>query len=100
MPVQFAIVICNPAWRAQVTSKTRSLLLCTSLLILLFRPVSILRAADAGVADSAKRKDAEGVRALLKQHADVNAKQGDGATALMWAAHWNDLQMAEDLIAA
>ena len=38
--------------------------------------------------------------ALLKQKVDVNAAQGDGATALHWAAHWDDLQTAELLIRA
>ena len=33
------------------------------------------------------RGDAAAVRALLKQGADVNAAQGDGMTALHWAAH-------------
>ena len=29
--------------------------------------------------------------ALLKQRVDVNAAQPDGATALHWAAHWDDV---------
>jgi ankyrin repeat protein len=37
---------------------------------------------------------------LVKQHADVNAVQPDGATALHWAAHWDDLQTANLLIGA
>jgi ankyrin repeat protein len=43
-------------------------------------------APDAPVADSAMRGDVEAVRALIKQGADVNAAQGDGMTALHWAA--------------
>ena len=42
----------------------------------------------------------DALHSLLKQHADVNAAQGDGATALAWAAHWNDLETADLLIAA
>jgi len=30
----------------------------------------------------------------------VNVRSGDGSTALLWAAHWNDLQTAELLIRA
>jgi ankyrin len=47
-----------------------------------------------------KSRDADGVRALLKQRVDVNAPQGDGATALHWAAHRDDLAIADLLIRA
>ena len=40
------------------------------------------------------------VRTLLDQHADVNVRSEDGSTALLWAAHWNDLQTAELLVRA
>ena len=30
----------------------------------------------------------------------MNASQGDGATALPWASHWNDLEMADLLLGA
>jgi uncharacterized protein len=40
------------------------------------------------------------VRALLKQRIDVNRAQGDGATALHWAAHRDDLAIADLLIRA
>ena len=40
------------------------------------------------------------MRALLKQRVDVNAPQGDGTTALHWAAHVNDLTIADLLIRA
>lgn len=37
---------------------------------------------------------------LIENGADVDASQGDGATALHWAAHRNDLEAASLLIAA
>ena len=37
---------------------------------------------------------------LLNQHADVNVRSDDGSTALLWAAHWNDLATADLLIRA
>ena len=46
--------------------------------------------ADSPVADAAMRGDTARVRALIKQGADVNAAQGDGMTALHWAATRGD----------
>ncbi len=40
------------------------------------------------------------VRTLLGQKVDVNARAHDGATALLWAAHWSDLATADLLIRA
>ena len=37
---------------------------------------------------------------LLTQGVDVNGRQGDGATALHWAAHQNDRGMVERLLRA
>ena len=44
--------------------------------------------------------DVARVHTLLAAGADVNAPQGDGATALHWAAHRNDAETAALLIAA
>jgi len=56
--------------------------------------------AGANAADAAQRKDKEALRALVKQHADVNAAQPDGTTALHWAAHWNDAELVDLLLRA
>jgi len=55
---------------------------------------------NAAVADAVQHRDAAAVLALVKQHADVNAPQGDGATALHWAAYWEDADTAALLIGA
>src|SRR5262245_45500645 len=55
---------------------------------------------DAPVADAAMRGDIEAVRTLIKQGADVNAAQGDGMTALHWAAETGNVEMAQVLIRA
>ncbi len=55
---------------------------------------------DTRVADAAMRNDLEGVRALLKQAADANSSQGDGMTALHWAALNGNAEMAQLLIYA
>ena len=57
-------------------------------------------APDSPVADAAMRSDVESVRSLLKHGADVNAAQGDGMTALHWAAVNGDVETAEILIYA
>ena len=57
-------------------------------------------AADAQLLQAVKRGDATGVREILGRDADVNVRQGDGATALHWAAHLNDLETADLLIRA
>lgn len=59
-------------------------------------------AADTRLVQAVKSRDVAGVRALLKQRpaADVNAPQGDGATALHWAVHQDDFAIVDLLIAA
>ena len=54
----------------------------------------------AGVADAAMQGDRAAVRALLQQGRDVNAAQGDGMTALHWAAMKNDAELAQMLVYA
>jgi ankyrin repeat protein len=52
------------------------------------------------VADAAKAGDREAVRALLKQAADVNSAEGDGTTALHWAARAGDAELVQMLVYA
>src|SRR5947208_2270420 len=52
----------------------------------------------AGLADAVEKLDRTSIRNLLKQHADVNAPQVDGMTALHWAAHLDDLETAKLLL--
>ena len=52
------------------------------------------------VADAVKSQDWAVVQALLDDGADINTPQGDGATALHWAAYWDDLKTAQRLVAA
>jgi ankyrin repeat protein len=52
------------------------------------------------VADAAMRGDREAVRALLQRGADANAAQGDGMTALHWAAERADSEMTAMLLTA
>jgi ankyrin repeat protein len=52
------------------------------------------------VADAAMAQDKETVVSLLKQGGDVNAAQGDGMTALHWAAMHGDAALAGTLLYA
>jgi ankyrin repeat protein len=56
--------------------------------------------AASPVADAAMRGDADAVRTLVRQGADVNAPQGDGMTALHWAALNGDLKISDVLLVA
>lgn len=53
-----------------------------------------------GIADAVQNRDTATLRTLVKQHADVNAAQPDGTTALHWAAHWNDADAVNLLLSA
>ncbi len=57
-------------------------------------------APSAPVADAAMQGNKDAVLALLKQAADVNAAQGDGMTALHWAAMNDDADLAQTLLFA
>ena len=56
--------------------------------------------ADLRLVEAVRNQDQQQVRTLLNQKADVNVRAGDGSTALLWAAHWNDLETAGRLIRA
>jgi len=55
---------------------------------------------DHRLADAVQRGDRQFLEALLAAKADVNGAQGDGMTALHWAAASDDLETARLLIAA
>ena len=55
---------------------------------------------NSPLADAAEKLDHATLRTLLRHHADVNAAQADGMTALHWAAYRDDLQTAKLLAQA
>jgi ankyrin repeat protein len=56
--------------------------------------------AQSGVADAAMLGDVAAVSNLLKEGANVNAMQSDGATALHWAAYHGDVALVQQLLEA
>ncbi len=74
--------------------------LAVILLAILVPGASVPGASGAEVAEAAKAKDAAAVKALLKSGADVNAAQGDGMTALHWAATNGDAPLVQMLLSA
>ncbi|HEV2445115.1 MAG TPA: ankyrin repeat domain-containing protein, partial [Candidatus Sulfopaludibacter sp.] len=57
-------------------------------------------ASDSRLSEAAMQGNKEMVRSLLKEHADVDGAQGDGSTALHWAAFHDDVDMVKMLLAA
>src|ERR1044071_6686609 len=76
------------------TSKFLALVLAAAL------SSSIAASGPSDIADAAQAKSATTVKKLLKDGADVNAAQGDGMTALHWAALNGDAEMAQMLLYA
>ncbi len=68
---------------------------------LLTTVVSVAASTDLRLIQAAKNSDVATVRGLLTERPlkiDVNAAQGDGATALHWAVHRDDFSMVDLLI--
>ncbi len=63
-------------------------------------PVAAHSQSAPAIIEALKAGDLETARTLVAVGADVNAPQGDGATALHWAAHRNHLGAARLLIEA
>ncbi len=80
--------------------KIKGLLGSWWMIVLLSVATLVAEGSDLRLVEAASRGDRKTVRSLLQEQVDVNLAQGDGATALHWAAHWNDLEMAGLLMGA
>ena len=70
--------------------------MCVAVLLCAATPM----AGDSRVAEAAMQGDIAAVRTLLQQGADVNGAQGDGMTALHWAAEHGDGDLTALLLKA
>ena len=87
------------AWRMKsVHSRKLTGMLLATLLPALAGPGAA--GQDVRLLDAARAADSAGVIALLEQGVSANIRQADGATALHWAAHWDDAAMAAALVRA
>lgn len=50
--------------------------------------------------EAARNQDSRALRTLLSQKVDVNARSSDSSTALLWVAHWSDVDTADLLLRA
>jgi len=82
------------------TQRHRVLWVSVSLWLLTYVTSVTAAAIDLRLVEAVRNQDQQQVRALLNQRIDVNARAGDGSTALLWAAHWNALETASLLIRA
>jgi len=62
--------------------------------------IGLAAAGDVRLIEAVRARNADRVRTLLAERINVNATQGDGATALHWAVHLDDLSLVDTLIRA
>jgi uncharacterized protein len=94
----------KPQRRDERRDASQTPCLCSSRLCgfiaLVLLSVSVGTAAESPLADAVEKADRAVIRLLLKQHADINATQVDGMTALHWAAYLDDFETAKLLVKA
>jgi ankyrin repeat protein len=71
-----------------------------ALLLICVAAAALGAAERPAILDAAKNADRSAVRSLVAQKADVNAADGDGTTALLWASYRDDLEIADLLLRA
>ena len=68
--------------------------------LLLCAGLTMAAGQDLRLVDAVASQNADRARGLLDEGVDVNAARADGVTALLWAAHWDDLDTAGLLLGA
>jgi ankyrin repeat protein len=68
--------------------------------LLVISAIVFAKEPDLRLVNAAAEQDKVSMRELLKQKIDVNSTLPDHSTALLWTAHWNDLEMSDLLLRA
>jgi ankyrin repeat protein len=76
------------------------MMLCAAVLLTGLMSKTLEAAGEIPLVDAVKDRNAAAVKALLQKKVDVNATEGDGATALHWAVYRDDPGLVDMLIAA
>src|SRR2546427_9152778 len=89
-------------WRSLPSSLRRGIprLLSATFLLSILLSAAVPSAWSADLLDAVRRGDHRAVRELLQNHADINAAQPDGSTALVLAADRDDAEVAGPLVPA
>ena len=89
-----------PAPVRAITAPVRRLSIAALVAVGLASAPLVAADVDRQLIDAVRAQDAPQVRALLATHVNVNVRADDGSTALLWAAHGNDLEAAGALARA
>src|SRR5262249_15198357 len=86
----------------RVTMRARTKPFASVCLFLLSLTVGLAAAGspDLRLVNALAERNTVLVRTLLKKGIDVNTARADGATALLWAAHWDDREAVDLLLRA
>ena len=86
------------AAETMLTAPAARLGCCLFLALFVSAPTAI--AQDEQLVDAVAGQDWQAVGELLEAGADANQARSDGASALLWASHWDDLDSVELLLGA
>jgi ankyrin repeat protein len=79
-----------------MSRRTLGGLLMTALCV----PRVVATGGDVRIIEAVRARNTEAVKALVRQHVDVNSSEADGTTALHWAARADDVESVKLLLRA
>jgi len=73
---------------------------CLAVPVLVVCSAGVAAGQEVPLVDAARKADIAAVRALVRQRVDINGPGSDGATALHWAVHNDNLELTDVLLRA